>query len=303
MSQLCLGTVQFGMKYGINNQIGRQPTWDESFEMLDYALAHGIKVIDTASAYGEAEPILGEYFRGYRSEKNIKVISKLRPNVIENGERDISGTIHREIETTLNRLGLLKLDGYLLHTPEYIYNPYILEGLQQLKEQNYVKNIGVSIYDLREGDAAIETGIVDYIQLPYSILDQRGIQDGFIHEAKKAGITIFARSAFLQGLFMMSEEEIPEHLLQVVPHLQRMNQILREYDVDKISAILNFVDSEQDIDYLVFGVEKKEQLIEDISKFGSSVPQECINKLKEQAHNIEKSIIFPSLWSNGRKAT
>ena len=51
MAKLCLGTVQFGMKYGINNQIGRQPTWEESFEMLDYALDNGIDTIDTACAW------------------------------------------------------------------------------------------------------------------------------------------------------------------------------------------------------------------------------------------------------------
>ena len=52
MSELCLGTVQFGMKYGINNQLGRQPYWEESFSMLDYALGNGISVIYTAAAYG-----------------------------------------------------------------------------------------------------------------------------------------------------------------------------------------------------------------------------------------------------------
>ena len=67
MAELCLGTVQFGMNYGVNNQIGRQPTWKESFEMLDIAIDRGIDVIDTARAYGEAELVLGEYFKKSRN--------------------------------------------------------------------------------------------------------------------------------------------------------------------------------------------------------------------------------------------
>lgn len=171
MAKLCLGTVQFGMKYGVNNQINRQPTWEESFEMIEYALSQGIDTIDTARAYGEAELILGEYFRINHKPEHLKVISKLRPNVIDKGEKDIQGIVKREIEDSFNSMNIEKLDGYLLHTPEYIYNREILASLVKLKEQNYVDNIGVSIYDLKEGYAAIESGIIDYIQLPYSILD------------------------------------------------------------------------------------------------------------------------------------
>lgn len=302
MSKLCIGTVQFGMKYGVNNVIGRKPTRQESFEMLDYALAHGINTIDTARAYGDAELLLGEYFRNKRNLAGIKIISKLRPNVIEKGEKDIAGVMRREMEESLDRMAISELDGYLLHTPEYIYNPEIQKALCSLKEQNYVKNIGVSIYNIEDGYAAIKTGIVDYIQLPYSILDQRGIKTGFIQEAKRSGITIFTRSAFLQGLFMMPEGKIPDYLQQACPYLDILDKVLAEYKVDRVSAILGFVAYEQDIDYLVFGVEKKEQLEENMVKAGRrDVPDECILELKKRIGEVGKSIIFPSLWADGRR--
>lgn len=301
MPELCLGTVQFGMKYGINNQIGRQPTKEESFEMLDYALANGIDTIDTAAAYGEAEEILGLYFKSRGKGKNVKVISKLRPNVLE--ERiSVEKTVVQECKDSLNRLSVERLDGYLLHTPEYIYKEEIIEALVKLRQEGYVKNIGVSIYDLKEGYAAIDTGVVDYIQLPYSMLDQRGIKKKFIPAAKKAGIKIFTRSAFLQGLFMMEHGSIPEHLQIAVPYLETIEQIIKQYEVDKTSAILQFVKYEKDIDYLVFGVEKKEQLEEDIRKADqNNVPEECIQQLKKEINNVTQSIIFPSLWSNGKR--
>ncbi len=301
MPKLCLGTVQFGMKYGVNNQIGRQPAWEESFEMLDYALDHGIDTIDTASAYGEAESLLGSYLKMCAGRNDIKVISKLRPNVVEPGVQ-VERTVMDECKGSLQKLGLERLNGYLLHTPEYIYNEDILRALLRLKKEGYVENIGVSIYDLKEGYAAIDTGVVDYIQLPYSILDQRGMKEGFISKAKKAGIKVFTRSAFLQGLFMMERETIPDHLQRAVPYLDIMKKIVSQYDTDMVSVILQFVKNEADIDYLVFGVETKQQLEEDIWKAEKNhVPDECIQQLKEQINNVSQSIIFPSLWANERK--
>lgn len=301
MPELCLGTVQFGMKYGINNQIGRQPARDESFGMLDYAVEHGIDTIDTAAAYGEAEEIIGSYLRVRGKKHKLKVISKLRPNVIE-GRKPAEKIVTEECKNSLHRLSVEQLDGYLLHTPEYIYQEEVLAALVDLKKEGYVKNIGVSIYDLKEGYAAIDTGVVDYIQLPYSILDQRGIKEGFISAAKSADIKIFTRSAFLQGLFMMEPGLVPKHLQNAVPYLEKIENVLEQYEADKISAILQFVKQERQIDYLVFGVEKIEQLEEDIRKADQAdVPEECLQQLKKEINNVAQAIIFPSLWADGKK--
>lgn len=303
MAKLCLGTVQFGMNYGVNNQIGRQPTWNESFEMLDYALENSIDTIDTARAYGEAELILGEYFKNRKDKKNnINVISKLRPNVIDEGV-DIKKVVMEECKNTLLRLNLEKLNGYLLHTPEYVYNDEIVSVLCELKKQRYVDNIGVSIYDLKEGIVAINTGVVDYIQLPYSVLDQRGSKEEFFRKAKQEKITVFTRSAFLQGLFMMDEDNIPKHLNHAISFIKIFDEVRKKYGLSKVEALITFVNSEKDIDYLVFGVEKKEQLIEDIDVYNKEIDaKDFVNEIKEKINNVDKSIIFPSLWSNGKKA-
>lgn len=299
--ELCLGTVQFGMKYGINNTLGK-PALQQSFEMLDIALDSGIKFIDTARAYGDAEQILGKYFKLNPHRKNVSVISKLAPNIIDPDEKDVYGKIEKACLDSLERIGIEQLDGYLLHTPEYIYDKEIVQSLVKLKEKGYVKNIGVSIYGISEGTAAIESGVVDYIQLPYSVLDQRGIKTGFISDAKKAGIKIFTRSAFLQGLFFMQRERIPDNLKKVNPYLDIINRISDKYNVSLAEMLINFVSYEKNIDYLVFGVDTKEQLLEDINIFSNSkIPAGLISELKESINDIDEGIIFPSLWSGGKK--
>jgi len=302
MASLCLETVQFGMKYGINNTLG-QPAKRDVFEMLDAAAENGIQVIDTARAYGSAEAILGEYFEDRKNADLFQVISKLRPNVIEEGEKDIHSVIRREFEDTLKRLHKNRLNGYLLHTPQYIYNGKIIEELRSLKEEGLIEHLGVSIYDLQEGYAALKTEGIDYIQLPYSILDQRGMQEGFIKRARNNGVKIFTRSAFLQGLFMMERDTIPDYLKHVIPYLDKFDILLKKYSLNKTAALIQFVKWEKEIDYLVFGVDTKEQLLQDIEMFrNDNIPEAFIKEVKQTFINIEKSIIFPSLWSNGKKA-
>ena len=301
VSELCLGTVQFGMKYGINNKTG-QPTEEECFEMLDLAIGHGIHVIDTARAYGTAEERVGRYLSYRGLQGKIDVVSKLCPNVIEEGEKEIYSVVRRELEGSLERLGVTRLKGYLLHTPEYIYQEKIVEAIFRLKAEGLTENVGVSIYGMKEGYEAIKKGM-DYVQLPYSVLDQRGSQTGWIEEAKRAGIKIYARSAFLQGLFMMEKEELPETLKRAEPYLEKIEGFIEEYKGKKTELLLQFVKQTEGIDYLVFGVDNKEQLRENIESFetGTEIEGELMEKLFAYCQEVDDSIILPSLWANGRK--
>ena len=302
MTNLCLGTVQFGMNYGINNQNG-QPTEEACFEMLDIAMENGIDIIDTARAYGTAEIVIGNYLEYRKYCQEVKIISKLRPNILELDEKDVYSVIRRELEGSLERLHVQRLEGYLLHTPEYIYDKRIVDALFRLKDENIVRNIGVSIYNMDEGYEAIRRGM-NYIQLPYSVLDQRGVQSGLIREAKNAGMTVFTRSTFLQGLFMMDIDKIPNYLEHAKPYLKYFDKLTEEYKIGKIELLLQFVKEVIEIDYLVFGVDNKSQLLEDMKEFQSdrTIEQNLIDRIKEIFIQVEDSIILPSLWSNGRKA-
>lgn len=299
--RLCLGTVQQGMEYGVNNKYGK-PSLEESIELFHRAFESGIDLFDTARAYGDAELIIGEYFKRYGNKDKIRVISKLRPNVFEENDNYYE-VMKRECLDSLERMGITKLYGYLLHTPEYIREPKIVQAMVNLKEEGIVENIGVSIYNIEDGDVAIETGVVDFIQLPFSVFDQRGESTGFFKRAKKAGITIFTRSAFLQGLFYVNADKIPERVLHTENVLRDFNRLLNEYNADRTETLIGFVKEQEYIDYLVFGADDIEQLYEDINVFNNcNIVNKISNVIKERYANIEKSVIIPSLWSNGKKA-
>ncbi len=302
MTKLCLGTVQFGMKYGINNQVG-QPSQEESFEMLDLAIENGIDTIDTARAYGTAEIVVGNYLEYRKCYNKVNIISKLRPNIVEPENKDVYSVIRRELENSLSRLHVSHLKGYLLHTPEYVYDERIVQTLFRLKDERLIENIGVSIYGIEEGFEAIKKGM-DYVQLPYSILDQRGKQSGFIREAKRAAMTVFTRSAFLQGLFMMGLNRLPAQLEHAKPYLEYFEKLTEQYKIDKTELLLQFVKISKDIDYLVFGVDNRKQLLENIEVFESGRPVDkfLLEDIENYYKQVDDSIILPSLWSNGKKA-
>ncbi|MCI9359413.1 MAG: aldo/keto reductase [Hungatella sp.] len=302
MVKLCLGTVQFGMKYGIHNQ-GGQPSEEACFDMLDTALGKGIRIIDTARAYGTAEIVIGNYLEYRRCHDKVEIISKLRPNVIDKDEKDIYSVVREELEDSLKRLHMSSLKGYLFHTPEYVYNEEIIQALYRLKEEKLIQNIGVSIYSMEEGFEAIKRHM-DYVQLPYSILDQRGMQSNFIKAAKEAGMTVFTRSAFLQGLFMMEMDKIPPNLEHSKPYLRYFEELTKKYNKSRVELLIQFIKASSGIDYLVFGVDNKEQLLEDFMAFaeGQPIERELLNSIKEYYEQVDESIILPSLWSNGKKA-
>ena len=59
--ELCLGTVQFGLDYGIIGQ--KKPPLEYAVNCLDYATQNGIAAIDTAAAYGNAEEVVGAFLK------------------------------------------------------------------------------------------------------------------------------------------------------------------------------------------------------------------------------------------------
>ena len=101
MGKLVLGTVQFGLQYGVNSA-GR-PSEETVKGILAEAAKGGIDTLDTSSAYGNSEEILGECIT---PEEGFKIISKYPKGVTPVAEM---------FNGSLKRLKVDKLYGYLLH--------------------------------------------------------------------------------------------------------------------------------------------------------------------------------------------
>lgn len=299
-SELVLGTVQLGMKYGLNNTHG-QPSKEDSVAILDAAFASGIDTFDTAYAYGTAEDVLGDWISSRALGDKVSVISKMKPHALNDYPDGTlaSDVVRMEIEKSLHRLHINALDGYLLHSPYYIYSKHVMASLHKAKASGAVRNIGVSTYDEDDALQAVQLGI-DYIQVPYNVFDQRLDATDFFALAKKNNVIVFARSPFLQGLLLMEPGSLPPHLLYARPQLEQFIEITQRHRISRVEASLLFTHIHCPADRIVFGVETLPQLKETIAvgkQFSSSIGDSWVKEIVECFKGTDRAIVNQSLWN------
>ena len=281
--ELCLGTVQLGTAAGTD--------YNEAVKMLEYAFENGIKSIDTSGAYAESEQTVGNFLADV-NRSDVSVATKIRPGILYNVDpKNYYQVLKDALKGSLKNLRTDYADGCLFHNAEYVLNEEALAALSQLKKDRLVKKTGVSIYIPREFASAIDSPLVDIIQIPYNILDTR--LDGLL---KKTNREIFARSAFLQGLLLMNLEDIPPALSDIKPYILRIDSFCDYHGYTRLSLLLNFLKSQPKIDKLVFGAGNIHQLKEVIDAYDTTVDLTALRELTYEFAGIDERIISPNLW-------
>lgn len=294
--ELCLGTVQFGMDYGIIGQ--KKPALEYAVNCLDYATQNGVAAIDTAAAYGNAEEVVGAFLAKRTIPRDKLFIStKLRPNILDDAhEGEIEEIIRENLCCSLKILHTDYVDAYLLHSSRYAYRPDILEALSRMKKEGLAKKVGVSVYEPEEARACLDHKDISFIQLPFSIFDHRMAQGGIFEAAEECKCQIHARSPFIQGLIALPEEKVPPFLEDARPILHRMDALCREAGMSRIELALAYVKKTKGVSHLVFGVDSLEQLKEDITLFERDVPEGLAERIEKEFDQIPAKIMMPSLW-------
>lgn len=276
--KIALGTVQFGLKYGIGNIQGRTNSVEAS-KILDTAFSYGIRVIDTAQAYGDSEKVLGKLH-----DNRFQIITKINPSPKDSRSTELI------VQESLENLNLKYLHGVLFHSASSaINNPRIVEELKNIKRVGIIQKLGFSVYTPKELQELIaKYGMPDIIQIPYNHLDRRFEQ--IATDLHQKGVEIHTRSAFLQGLFFLNNEDLPEFFKPIAQYLFELKN--KFSNSDKLAqALLNYCLCKEFIDFVVIGVNNEAQLNENIS--GSKILWE---DLPEAPKNIEERILMPNLW-------
>ena len=282
VNKLALGTVQFGLNYGINNQNG-QTSLQEVAKILSYAKQSGIEVLDTAYAYGNSEKALG-----VSDLKTFKIISKIPPCQ--------ASEVTSYFESSLSRLGQDKLYGYLFHNFEaYTKFPESYFELKKIQDQGKIDKIGFSIYKPQELDYLLERDLeFQLVQFPYNILDQRF--EPYLEPLNKRGVEVHVRSVFLQGLFFSNTSRLPVFFSELYPKLEQLNIICGDLGISKSALCLNFVINNPNISNVVMGVDKLNHLESNVEALQQAdqvkkvIPQ--LMALKED----KEDFILPMNW-------
>ena len=285
-NKIVLGTVQFGLNYGINNNSGKLSE-DEIFVLLDNAWENGIRYLDTADSYGNAIEIIGKYH--HKTKNRFKVLTKFK---IES----LKQPIFEKVSNAIKILGIEKLHCYSYHSfNDYIIYPEIINELISLKSNGIIEKIGISIYSNEEFLRVIESKEIEVIQVPYNILDNDNLRGQLIRNAKKRGKEIHSRSVFLQGLFFMNHDHLPEKLRPLNKYLKLLNEFAIAEGLSISAIALNYVINNPLIDSILVGVDNVNQLLQNLSLIDATY-YDSINSFAATISVKEISLLNPVNW-------
>lgn len=285
--KLALGTVQFGLDYGVANMSGRVPM-HEANAILLRAKACGMDTLDTAIAYGNSEVVLGQL-----GIDDWKIVTKLP--VAPSDCKDLTQWIFDQIQQSMTRLRVTRLYGVLLHRPSQLLEDMgfsLYDALQSIKSAGWTQKIGVSIYDPAELDPLFNTFTFDIVQAPLSILDRSLVESGWAGKLKSVGVEIHTRSAFLQGLLLMKPHQRPAKFNRWNEVWHVWDSWLEKEELTPLEGCLRYLTHLPTIDRVLVGVDSVEQLNQIIK----AVDGELVS-LPQFDALTDQRIINPATWS------
>lgn len=293
-ARLGLGTVQWGMAYGIANR-GGQATDAAVVEMLRHARERGVILLDTAHAYGDAERVLGEQ---EVVSQGFQVVTKTRPVQSQDITKADIAAISVAFSESLERLRCKSVYGLLAHRSDNLLmrgGDRLWDALQAFKAQGRVGKIGVSVYHPQQLGAILDRYPIDLVQLPFNLYDQRFAQTGLLQRLKQAGIEVHARSAFLQGLLLLPANELPAHFASIREHQARLHRQFADSGLTPLEGCLLYCLHEVGLDRVIVGCETSGQLAE-ILRVAESAVDDPPGLPNIYALN-DNGILMPSNWN------
>jgi len=286
--KLALGTVQFGLDYGVTGN-PRIPI-NETHEILSLAMSAGVDILDTAPSYGDSEKIIGQWLND--EPGSFRVITKV-PRL--NKTQVPVDTIQKTFQDSLEQLGVDSVYALLLHNVSDLMGAYgkqVFTAMQNIQSKGLAERIGISVYSPEEIDFVISQYPIQIVQAPFNVIDQRLLQDGILRRLKEADIEIHVRSVFLQGLLLLTEEKIPSYFSPWSGLLKQYRTWCSDTGGSLVAACLQFVYEQAMIDKIIVGVDSISHFREllDVTQSATTLPDAT------HLACVDKGLINPTCW-------
>jgi aryl-alcohol dehydrogenase-like predicted oxidoreductase len=251
--RLALGTVQFGLDYGVSNKKGKCPP-AEAARIIEMAAQAGVTIIDTAPTYGDSEKVLGDILP---ADHNFQIVCKTPSFGDCTSADDAADLVERTLEASLSRMRVSHARAVLVHHAGELDSELgkaVFTRLTAMRDENIIGMIGVSVYTPVQIDHLVSEFAIQCVQAPINILDQRMVVGGQFKRLKNDGIEIHGRSIFLQGLLLMGLSDLPAHYAPLRSHLARYHNGRIKAGLTTVEAAVAFIAHLDEIDYTVVGV-------------------------------------------------
>ena len=288
VKKIILGTAQFGLNYGINNK-NNKPNLEEVFKILNFAYSNGIRTLDTADSYGNAELIISDFIKKF-PKKKFKIITKNCPTKVS------ENNITERILSSCDSFNVQQLYGFMFHNLKGLKRKVRLyDKLLSLKEEGIIKNIGISLYENDEIEYVLKNFYnFDFIQIPFNILDNENMRFKHILDAKKKNIKIHARSVYLQGLFFKELNFIKKKFKDLEPGLSLIKNKLKNENILMEEFALKYVLEKKYINKVLIGVDNYCQIKENIKicNISTNLNFDFISNIKLKNNEM----LYPKNW-------
>lgn len=306
-SKLVLGTAQLGMKYGIVNQTGR-PLQEISERLIKTAIINGVPFLDTARAYGYSEEVIGNALKSGWGGR-VQVVTKLSPLLECPSEADtttVNALVDASIYRSCTSLRTQKLNVLMLHRASHLYDwsGAVIARLLEHKVSGLFNALGVSVQNPVELEHALNQPEVEFIQMPFNLLDWRW--DALIPKIKEVKgrrqLVIHVRSALLQGLLPSSESEYwrRANVADPKPVMEWLASQTLEAGCTRIADLcLRYAKSLDWVDGVVVGMETCEQLAENIQIFcGPDLSLDQVQNAMVNRPLLDEQTLNPNCWGS-----
>jgi len=290
-----LGTVQFGLDYGIANNRGK-PSYQEARAILACAFEGGVNCLDTAAAYGDSEQVIGRILTDLGMRDRVTVATKVRHFKERRfaTSAEFEPFVENSVHASLKRLRLDVLDICLFH---HETTPECFDALLRLKEMGLVRHVGVSLVSPRNGPDILDIDGVEAIQVPFNIIDKRFDQAGGFERLRRKSTALFTRSVFLQGLLLMPKARIPVALGAVVPVRRRLAALAAEAGLAPAELAMRFVLSTPAVTSVLVGVDTVEQMRKNMEVFRKGrLDPALMKRIDEIVPSLPEEILNPVFW-------
>ena len=166
--------------------------------ILRKAYDNGINYFDTARAYSDSEEKIGKSLADVR--ENIIISTKTMAKTVEGFWADL--------ETSLEKMKTDYIDIYQFHNPPFCPKPGdgsgLYEAMVEAKAQGKIRHIGITSHSLAIAQEAVESGLYETLQFPFSYLASEK-EEALVHLCKEKDVGFICMKALAGGLITRSD--------------------------------------------------------------------------------------------------
>lgn len=288
--KLILGAAQFSGSYGFD-KTKYTLTKKEIKKIFNCMKNNDINFLDTSLEYIN----VGKKIKLYKTKK-VKFITKIKfknSDLKNKDEKQIKEIIMKRLLLSKKEMNIEYFHSLLIHNFEILEQSNqkkLFNVLVKLKKNGELGKIGFSIYNFKKLKSSLKKFDPDIIQCPYNIFDRRLDDVDLKKIIRKKKTSIHVRSIFLQGLLLLSPENLPKKFLKWKNKFVKWHNWSKKRGISKVDAIFSFLNSNKNIDKIIFGVQNLNQLNEILNLKIKKI------RIPTYLESKDKNLISPNLW-------